>query len=238
MAHPRTVLIGGSGRLGSLLRQYVRGAIAPSHAECDVTSKASCQAYLRDADLVIHCAGILANESELNPDKAWLVNGQGAHNVLMAAPLARVVYVSTDYVFAGTPAHDPYREGEVPHPINVYGQTKLFAERAILQNPDNLVVRAPFRYGPPWTYSNAFDDQWTSGRWIAEVARDIATVVDRKELTGVLHMGGPRRNLYEFASAEYPGLPRAKRADWTTFRIPEDTALDSSRWRAWKEARW
>lgn len=64
--------------------------------------------------------------AEREPDRALAVNAQGTTFVARAAATlnARLIYLSTDYVFDGTKSI-PYREEDVPHPINVYGQSKL-----------------------------------------------------------------------------------------------------------------
>jgi dTDP-4-dehydrorhamnose reductase len=77
------------------------------------------------------------------------VNAKGTILVARAAATlnARLIYMSTDYVFDGTKSN-PYREEDVPHPINVYGQSKREGEIAALTDCHNtLVVRTAWLYG-------------------------------------------------------------------------------------------
>jgi dTDP-4-dehydrorhamnose reductase len=78
-----------------------------------------------------------------------LVNAQGTTMVARAAATinARLIYLSTDYVFDGTKA-TPYLEEDMPHPINAYGQSKREGEIAALAGcPNTLVVRTAWLYG-------------------------------------------------------------------------------------------
>jgi len=87
--------------------------------------------------------------AEREPDRAMAVNAQGTAFVARAAATlnARLIYLSTDYVFDGTKSI-PYREEDMPHPINVYGQSKRAGEIAALTGcPNTLVVRTAWLYG-------------------------------------------------------------------------------------------
>ena len=99
---------------------------------------------------VINCAGWTdvdgAEESERD---ASLVNSQGAGFVADAANAvgAKVLYVSTDYVFDGEGG--PYGESDDPNPINAYGRTKLAGERATaLVCGRSFIVRTSWLFGP------------------------------------------------------------------------------------------
>ena len=126
-----------------------------------------------------------------------------------------------------------YREHDDPKPINFYYRTKRMGELIVMRNPNNLVIRAPFRYGPPWAYGNAFEDQWTSARWLHEVAPDVAEAA-LSSLAGIIHIGGPRRSLLQMARTVSPNVTPSRREDWQGLPIPQDTSLDSSRWNDWK----
>lgn len=246
MADRRIVITGARGRLGRELGNLLPEAIHPPR-RVDVRDPEPWRtAWIPEGALLIHCAAVLSAQAEREPLLAWAVNVEGTRNVARAAAqrCCRMVYISSDYVFGGESAASPwfplapqagFREDSDASPVNFYGRTKREGEGIALESPNNLVLRAPFRYGPPWPYDNAFDDQWTSARWIGEVAPDIAEAA-LSELTGVLHIGGPRRNLHEFAESAGVPLRRSKRADWPGLNIPMDTSLDSSRWQAWKAA--
>ena len=120
-------------------------AVGFTHAELDVTDAAAAADALGGAT-VINCAAYTnVDGAEEDPETANAVNAEGAGNVAEAA--ARVVYVSTDYVFDGSkPA--PYVESDPVNPLSEYGRSKLAGERATLTaSPQSLVVRTSWLFG-------------------------------------------------------------------------------------------
>lgn len=101
-------------------------------------------------DVVVNCAAWTdVDGAEDDPEAADLVNGEGAANVAEAAASvdARVLYVSTDYVFDGTKG-EPYLESDPPAPTSAYGRSKLKGEEATLfANPRAFVVRTSWLFG-------------------------------------------------------------------------------------------
>lgn len=232
----RILITGGAGRLATeLAKSLPSSTLLPGRRDLNVARADDCDRAMHGIGLVIHCAAVLSLESERDHLRAWAVNVEGTRNVMRSAARAacRMVYISTDYVFSGESG--PYEEDDFTCPVNFYGLTKLRGEEITTDSPNNLVVRAPFRYRP-WPYDNAFTDQWTSARWLSEVAPDIAEAA-QSDLTGILHIGGPRRSLYEMAAAAGEPVRESKREDWAGLRIPRDVSLDSSRWQQWKTER-
>ncbi len=81
-------------------------------------------------ELIVHCAALTdVDACELNPEKAYLSNTLSTRNVALACQRfdAVLLYVSSDYVFAGE-KNTPYREEDPPNPINTYGKTKYNGE--------------------------------------------------------------------------------------------------------------
>jgi dTDP-4-dehydrorhamnose reductase len=102
-------------------------------------------------DLVVNCAAFTkvdACEGEAR-ELAFAVNGAAVGNIAEAAEVAgaRLIHVSTDYVFDGK-GNAPYREDDPTDPLSVYGQSKLEGERRALQHPHALVVRTSWLFGP------------------------------------------------------------------------------------------
>ena len=101
-------------------------------------------------DLVIHAAAYTdVDGCELDPEKAFLVNAEGTHNVALACELsdAALVYISTDFVFDGEKG-EPYTEQDVPNPINHYGATKLAGENYVKEFcPRHFIIRTAWLYG-------------------------------------------------------------------------------------------
>lgn len=152
----RALIFGGTGMLG---RQVVREArrrgvpaLALSRAQGDVTDR---QRLLYWADVfrptvVLNCAAFTrVDECESRRDHAMAVNAHAVDHLVAAAARvdARLVQVSTDYVFDGD-AERPYREDDPTAPRSVYGVSKLEGERRALEAPGALVVRTSWLFGP------------------------------------------------------------------------------------------
>jgi dTDP-4-dehydrorhamnose reductase len=222
------LITGGTGRLGSVLVKSIPCA-APSHAEMPIDDAGKCVDVIAhyDPEIIIHCAAYADTQAcQFSRTDAWRINVIGTKNMVRAARGRRFVYVSTDYVFAGD--QGMYREADVPAPLNYYGITKLVGELIALEHANTLVLRAPFRAGPPWPYERAFTDQWTSSRFASEVVPDVIASA-QMPLCGILHLGGNRRAIYEMAKSATPSVGMMLRKE-ITVPLPEDVSLDSSKW--------
>lgn len=101
-------------------------------------------------DYLIHAAAYTdVDGSELNPEKAYLVNGIGTRNIAMACEETHcpIIYISTDYVFDGT-KKEPYNEWDIPNPVNKYGLSKLLGEHFVTSLTNRFyIVRTSWLYG-------------------------------------------------------------------------------------------
>jgi len=151
------VLVTGAG--GMLGRDVVRAAGAAGHdvvalarAELDVTDAEAVASALGEAraDAVVNCAAWTdVDAAEADPQGAAAVNAAGAGNVARAAAAAgaRLVHVSTDYVFDGA-ASAPYVESDATGPRSAYGRTKLDGERAVAAaGGSHAIVRSSWLFG-------------------------------------------------------------------------------------------
>lgn len=206
-----TVALTGAG--GMLGTEIVRAAAARGvpltawdRAACDVTDAASVARVVDSVRprVVIHAgAWTDVDGCEADPDRALLVNAKGTANVAAAcrAAGARLVTVSTDYVFDGT-SDAGYAEDDPPSPISVYGWSKLMAEDATRALGDSgCVVRTA------WVYADhgrnflltvlrlaaerdaldVVDDQRGCPTFAADLARALLDVALRPGASGVLH---------------------------------------------------
>lgn len=149
----RILITGAQGQLGHALQQAFSGEelILKDLPTFDLTKSDSESQIVAACPSVILHVGAYSNvdEAEREPNHALAVNAQGTMFVARAAATlnARLIYLSTDYVFDGTQTV-PYREEDAPHPINVYGQSKREGEIAALAAcPNTLVVRTAWLYG-------------------------------------------------------------------------------------------
>ena len=152
----RVTIIGANGQLGTdLAHAFDRdGAtvIGLTHADVEITNLHSVSQVLREQqpDVIVNTAALHHVETcEREPEKAFAVNAIGPRNLALAAREfdAVLVHVSTDYVFDGRQA-TPYRETDVPRPLNAYGTTKLAGEHFVQATTEkHFVVRTSGLYG-------------------------------------------------------------------------------------------
>jgi dTDP-4-dehydrorhamnose reductase len=127
-------------------------ALGLSHAQADLTDRDGLLGWAERfrPDVVVNCAAFTkVDAAETDREGAFAINGGGvAHAAALAERAgARLVQVSTDYVFDGA-ARTPYREDSAVAPLSVYGQSKLEGERLALAYDRALVVRTSWLFGP------------------------------------------------------------------------------------------
>src|SRR6185436_15001189 len=132
-------------------RGHAVSALSRAQADVEDAHALRSQAEAFRPDVVINCAAytkVDLAEGE-GRGKAFAVNGAAVGNVASAASAvgARLLHVSTDYVFDGA-ARSPYREDAPTNPQSVYGQSKLAGEREALAYDRALVVRTSWLFGP------------------------------------------------------------------------------------------
>jgi dTDP-4-dehydrorhamnose reductase len=152
----RVAVVGANGQLGMDIAVAMQSAgdqvIPVTHAETDIASAESIRKVLMAVmpDVVINTAAMHHVENcEKEPVRAYEVNALGGRNLAIVSREldAKLVHVSTDYVFDGAQKR-PYEEDDPPTPLNVYGNTKLAGEafiRAI--GGKYFIVRTSALYG-------------------------------------------------------------------------------------------
>jgi dTDP-4-dehydrorhamnose reductase len=207
----RWLVTGARGMLGqdlvSLLRRHGAGVTGLARRDLDVADPAAVGAAVQHMrpDVVVNCAAWTAVDlAETHEAEAFAVNGQGAANLAAACALAgaRLVQLSTDYVFDGS-ARKPYAEDDAPAPRSAYGRTKLAGELAVLgQLPDSgYVLRTAWLYGAgggnfvrtmirlerQQPDVAVVDDQHGQPTWTAAVAGQIIALMSSGAPPGVYH---------------------------------------------------
>jgi dTDP-4-dehydrorhamnose reductase len=223
---------GGSGLLGRTLRRLAPEMQYPSSREFDVTDYPGMGAYAagRRIAAIFHAAAFTSPPKiDQDPLRALLVNVAGTANVarLCLENGLRLVYVSTDYVFRGDAGN--YKEDDSVFPVNRYAWSKLGGECAVRMVNDSLIIRTSF--GPePFPYEKAFTDQWTSREPVSAIAAKLLPLIG-SGTTGVIHVGGLRRSVYEYARSVSGDrkIGEMSTAE-VNFSIPRDTSLDCRRY--------
>ena len=153
----KALVVGSGGQLGRALQATVpAGAslVAPPEAEFDLGNAGHLAHWLEAVrpDVVFNAAAYTAvDQAENDADTALFVNAECVGRLAAAARHAgaRLVHVSTDFVFDGRSGR-PYTPDDTPNPLSVYGRTKLAGEVTALQAaPDTLIVRTA------WVYAEA-----------------------------------------------------------------------------------
>jgi dTDP-4-dehydrorhamnose reductase len=151
----RWLVTGAAGLLGSDLVKVLQAAnsdvTALSHADLDITDESQIRDVVPGHDVVANLAAWTdVDGAETAEDDAFLVNavGPGLLARVCRDTGARLIQISTDYVFDGT-ATSPYAEDAAPSPVNAYGRTKRAGETAVLQGhpAGGYVVRTSWLYG-------------------------------------------------------------------------------------------
>ncbi len=159
------LITGCNGQLGNEMRNY---AIANGEwlvangiqlyytdvAELDITNLSVVQDFVRECqiDVIVNCAAYTnVDKAEDDEATAYLINATAVENLGKSG--ARVIHVSTDYVFDGT-AYLPYTEDQAACPNTAYGRTKRAGEELLLAAcPEAIIIRTAWLYSP---YGNNF----------------------------------------------------------------------------------
>jgi len=216
----KILITGAAGQLGvDLVNGLKDYELIPSTREnLDITQLEETIDFVSNAkpDVIIHSAARTdVDRCESHPDEAFLVNAVGTRNVAIAARRvnAKLVYISTDYVFDGQ-KDDPYREFDSPHPLTVYGKSKLLGEEYVKQQLNEFfIVRIAWLYGihgknfvktmlqlaQTEEKINVVSDQRGTPTWTVDVVRQIERLV-ATEAYGTYHCTSQGScTWYEFA---------------------------------------
>jgi dTDP-4-dehydrorhamnose reductase len=261
----RVAVTGTTGRVGmALARHFATNCevIPLPRQVCDLADPQSLAAALDrvKCDIFLNPAGITSLEAcEDDPALAMRVNAEAPAEIAEWAAKrdVRFFHFSTDYVFGGeTPEFRD--ENEEPRPLNIYGQSKLAGEAAVLAWLENCVVRVSWVFGPekPSFVDSVFDAA-LAGRPLAAIADKFSLPVFTKDLakwterlidhktTGILHAchSGRPVSWHDMASAvveemvacgvlaQTPDIQKQALDEITAFRAtrPRFTAMDTGR---------
>lgn len=209
----RIVVTGAAGQVGRYLARTAaaegRRVLALDSAGWDITDPAAAPP-LSSADVVVNCAALTdVDLAEEHPARAYAVNAGGAANVARAcaAAGARVVHISTDYVFSGdfgNSAPRPYEPSDPTGALSVYGRSKLAGETEVVTAmPSATVVRTSwvFTGGDGTDFAavlarkaradepvEVVDDQVGTPTFTGDLVRALLQIIDDRIEGRVLHV--------------------------------------------------
>ncbi len=219
----RVLLTGGAGQVGvaiqKLLADHQGEFLSTDKINMDITKQKEVDRVMDayNPDLVLHCAAYTnVEQAEQEETLCRRINVLGTKNVAISAyrKKAKLVYLSTDYVFDGR-KETPYDTTDFPHPINVYGQSKYEGELVVQDLlKEHFIVRTSWLFGgygrdfvkTMLSVGNSQEevkvvcDQWGSPTYIPDLARWLLALMQTEQY-GIHHVTNEGYcSWYEFAS--------------------------------------
>ncbi len=204
----RALITGSGGQLGLELIENAPSTVeltALDHNTLDITNEGAVRSSIAEhgPDVIVNAAAYTAvDRAEQERDAAWSINGDAVGSLARRAAEvgARLIHVSTDFVFDGT-ATEPYRPDSELNPLSEYGASKLEGEAQALESAAAIVVRASRVFS---NRGNNFvtgmlrrmredgeltvvDDQVGSPTWARGLAEVLWLFAERPDLAGIWH---------------------------------------------------
>lgn len=240
MNYKKILITGGTGKLGKLLVNLLvtKGfeVISPSRSEMDITDKSNVFKFIKkqNVDALIHCAALASvYECEKDSRKAMEVNLEGTWNVVNSVldnKEMRFVYISTDYVYAGTDG--PYKESDLIKPFSIYGLSKLGGEYVVNILENHCIIRASFFDPGNIPFDTSPNDSYCSKLSLQEMGDAIVALLENKFI-GTVNVGQERTSLYDILRKYKPELKPVKLAEIPSpVKRAKDSSLDIGLWKS------
>ncbi|ULL17947.1 dTDP-4-dehydrorhamnose reductase [Paenibacillus sp. H1-7] len=177
----KVLITGAGGQLGHDLIRVLSGShqlFAHTRTDLNIADEQAVYAAIRKAqpDIIINAAAHTnVDLAEQQANEAYLINSIGTNHVARAAAEAgaKLVHISTDYVFDGS-KRTPYTESDRPNPINIYGNSKLHAEKFV-----ELACERYFILRTSWLYGRTGSNFVTKVASLARQKEEISVVDDQ-----------------------------------------------------------
>lgn len=228
----KLLVTGGKGQLASEILRLEPSALVPSREEMDVDSYQTVDEYCRGrgVGVVIHAAAV-TNKFNEQVDEGYIrTNIIGTANLALwcMRNQARLVYISSDYVYPGETGN--HSEEAPLYPVNRYALSKLGGECSVRLVENSLVIRTSFYR--ELNFPKGCVDQYTSRMPLKEAAEAIHALALRDDVRGVINVGRTaKRSVWEIVTAEFnPGAQSVRRRELSVpYHIPYDSSLNVTR---------
>ncbi len=202
------LVTGAKGQLGTELQKRLPAALYIDIEELDITDEQAVKNFVlsHDIDTIINCAAYTAvDKAEDEPTLCELVNAQGPANLAKSG--ARIIHVSTDYVFNGH-AHRPYKPTDATSPLSEYGRAKLAGEQAVLDHASSAII-----IRTAWLYS-------AHGQNFVKTMLKLGA--ERETLNVIADQVGTPTHAGDLAEAIVSIIPQMKQAERTVYHFTNE----------------
>lgn len=193
----KILVTGCNGQLGRAIQKEYEGEevelICTDVGDLDISDNGQVMRFMREQrpDVVINCAAYTAVDAcEQEWDLAYRINAIGPRNLAIASREvgAKLVHISTDYVFEGN-ANEPYTEFDAVHPVSAYGKTKLEGERFVQQFADRyFILRTAWLYGDGNNFAKTMLRLAETHEQVRVVCDQFGSPTSAVELAKVIHL--------------------------------------------------
>ena len=234
MPEQRYLILGANGQLGKQFAKMLAARhekiVAPEEKECDITKSDSIARIVETVmpTVVINCAAYNAVDlSEQQRDLAYLINAEAVKNIstICRRNAIFLIHYSSDYVFDGR-KEALYIEQDFPHPLNVYGASKLAGEEAVQTLAGKFLL-----FRTSWVFGNGTQNfihklmQWSKKNSTLKLSSDevsVPTSTNDLVTYTIAALGKGLTGLYHLTNSDY-----ASRYEWGRY-IAKKLALSST----------
>lgn len=217
----KILITGAHGQLGKELERVLSRnhcVVGLGKQALDITNRSEVEDVISQIrpNVIVHAAAYTAvDQCEVDQKRAFEVNGLGAGYVAQAAQHhnARIMYISSDYVFDGL-NQQPYEEADELNPLSTYGLSKWLGEKLVLQHSRSTIIRTSWLYGHDGknfvktmierakngVETKVVNDQIGSPTYVNDLAEAISQLLDKRD--GIYHVSNTGAcSWHEFAAA-------------------------------------
>jgi dTDP-4-dehydrorhamnose reductase len=202
----RNVLVLGYGALGSeIVEQTGWDYISRKKDGFDFNDSDSYNRFIIGYDTIVNC---IAHTDTYTKDKDpnWNCNYKSVYNLALHCNKigAKLVHISTDFVYAGNSKQEPSEEDVPVHAENWYSYTKLLGDSVVEMLSNNYLICRCSHKPYPYPWPVAFTDRISNADYTPVIAALIVDLID-KNAFGIVNTGTERKSMYDLAK-EQPGV--------------------------------